>query len=140
MRIWLLTFSLLAAAAGCDSFLGPGGQRAVGIIEGLEDGAPRIEVPATVGAGQDFTVAVHTLWHNGCARKGETAVEYDGASATVTPYDVVTEGEVCTQAVQQFTHTATLRFSQPGTARVHVRGRASRTEGVTIITREVTVQ
>lgn len=140
MRLWLLTLSFLAAAAGCDSFLGPAEQRAVGIIEGLQGDAPAIEIPDTVRAGQDFTVAVQTVWHDGCARKGETAVEFDGASATVTPYDVIREGAMCTQAVQQFTHTATVRFSQPGTARVHVRGRGSRTAGVTTITREVTVQ
>ena len=132
----LLPLGLALLAAGCGSLLGPDEKRVIGIIG---DGSS-IEVPTTVQAGQDFTVTIQTGWRNGCARKDKTDVQAQGMSATVTPYDRVTEGATCTQAPQQFTHTATLRFSQPGTAKVRIRGRASRDSQVQTVERTVTVQ
>jgi hypothetical protein len=132
----LLPLGLALLAAGCGSVLGPDEKRVIGIIG---DGSS-IEVPTTVRAGQDFTVTIHTGWRNTCAREDGTEVESRGASATVTPYDRVTEGGMCGQAPQQLTHVAALRFAQPGTAVVNIRGRPSHQEGARTIQRTVTVQ
>ena len=132
----LLPLGLALLAAGCGSLLGPDEKRVIGII-GNGSG---IEVPATVQAGQDFTVTIPTGWRNTCAREDGTEVQLRAASATVTPYDRVTEGAMCGQAPQGFTHVATLRFSQPGTAVVNIRGRPSHEQGAQTIRRTVIVQ
>ncbi|MBW3655143.1 MAG: hypothetical protein KY444_03495 [Gemmatimonadetes bacterium] len=134
MRLLPLGFALLVA--GCGSIFGSDGKRVIGVIG---DGSG-IEVPATVQAGQDFTVTIQTSWPNGCAHEDGTEVQQGAASATVTPYDHVSEGGTCTHAPQRFTHVATLRFSQPGTAVVKIRGRPSPNEGAQTIQRIVTVQ
>ena len=132
----LLPLGLTLLAAGCGSILGPDEKRVIGVIG---DGSS-IEVPTTVRAGQDFTVTIRTGWRNTCAREDGTEVQLRGASATVTPCDRVTEGGTCGQAPQQFTHVATLRFSQPGTAVVNIRGRPSSDAPARTIQRTVTVQ
>lgn len=138
----ILPLSLLVLVAACNSLFGPDERREVGIIQGLASDAPEIDIPAAVQAGEDFTVTIVTGWRNGCARMGETEMVSEEMAATLTPYDVVTEGRGvdCTQEPRQFTHTATLRLSQPGTARIVVRGRASDDGGVSTIQREITVQ
>jgi hypothetical protein len=112
----------------------------VGIIAGLAENAPEIELPATVQAGEDFSVSIITVWRNGCARMDRTDVEMDGASVTITPRDIISDGRTCTQAPQQFIHTATLSLPEPGTAQVVIRGRASDADEVTSVQREITVQ
>jgi hypothetical protein len=132
----LLPLGLALLVAGCGTIFGPDEERVIGII-GNDLG---IEVPASVQAGQDFTVTIATGWRNTCAREDGTEVQLQAASATVTPYDRVTEGGMCGQAPQQFTHIATLRFSQPGTAVINIRGRPSHKEGARTIQRTVIVQ
>ncbi|HYW08566.1 MAG TPA: hypothetical protein VE913_16520 [Longimicrobium sp.] len=138
MRFVVLGLALLTV--GCTSVLGPPEERQVGVVLGLAGGTPAIEAPTTVRAGEDFTVTIRTGWPNGCAREDGTEVEVRGASATITPYDRMTEGSICTMEVQAFVHTATLRFAQPGTARLLIRGRATRTGGARTIERSVTVR
>jgi hypothetical protein len=138
MRFAALGLALLAA--GCTSIVGSREEREVGVVLGLAGGTPAIEVPTTVQVGQDFTVTIRTGWRNGCARQDGTEVRVQGASATITPYDRITEGAVCTQATQEFVHSATLRFAQPGTARLLIRGRATPNEGARTIERSVTVR
>ena len=134
------SLALAALLAGCGSIFGPGEERVVGIIGDFATDTPAIEVPSTVRAGENVTVTIHTGWRNGCARKGATEVQARGASVTVTPYDIVQEGGTCTQAPQQFTHTATFRFARPGTAQVLVRGRPSRDGRVSTRRHDVTVK
>jgi hypothetical protein len=140
MLIRLFPVVLLVLMAACDSLAGPGEREEVGIIAGLAEAAPEIEIPATVQAGEEFSVTIITVWRNGCARMDRTDVEVDGANATITPWDVIRDGAMCSQEPRQFNHTATLSFSEPGTSQVVVRGRASDAGGVTEVQREVTVQ
>lgn len=112
----------------------------VGIIPGFDTEAPQIEVPAAAIAGKEFTITIQTGWHDGCSRKGSVDVKSEGATVSVTPYDIVTNGGLCTQQPQLFTHTATLLFTAPGTVEVIIRGRPSRNAGVTAIQRTVVVQ
>jgi len=136
-----LSLMVLPLMAGCEFIMGPSEGREVGIILGLATQSPEIEMPLTVQAGEDFTVTIVTGWNNGCARKGMTEVKEEGsAAATVTPYDVVSTGGLCTLEPRTFTHTATLRFSEPGPAQVTIRGRTSRDSGVISVQRELTVQ
>lgn len=135
-----LVLGIVLLLVGCSSIFGPDEKRVVGIIAGLQIDAPAVEVPTDVEAGEAFSIAIQTTWHDGCARKDSTEVRIDGSTVTVTPYEVVTEGGICTQAVQQFTHSATLMFSATGAAEVIIRGRASRNAGVTTVRRTVTVQ
>ncbi len=128
-------------AVGCDLIFGPNERREVGIIQGLSAESPEIEIPETVQAGEDFTVTIRTGWHNGCARMDTVEVTEEGpAAVTLTPYDIITNGGHCTQQTQTFVHTATLRFSEPGTAQVTIRGRSSGNSGVISVQRAVTVE
>lgn len=136
----LLPPCVFVLVAGCGSVFGPDERQVVGVIEGFGTDAPAVVMPASAQAGQDFTIEIRTTWPNGCARKDETVVRQKGEIVTVTPYDVVTEGGACTQAPQQFTHTATLRFYQPGPVQVVVQGRPSHNAAVGVVTREVTVR
>lgn len=55
---------------------------------------------------------------------GETEVEVDGLNIIVIPYDIITEdGSLCAQSPQVFTHTASIRVDEPGTANLIVKGR-----------------
>lgn len=128
--------------AGCSSIIGSNDTETIGIIEGLQAGEPEISVPANVTAGEDFTISVVTGWHNGCATRGNTEVRNEGGTARVTPYDVVTEapGLMCTQALQRFTHEAVVRFDDPGSATVVIRGRPSRGAPAVSIERAVEVR
>ena len=141
MRRTLLLAGCLVLVVGCDSIFGPSERREVGIIQGLSTESPEIEIPGTVQAGEDFTVTVRTGWSNGCARMDTVEVREEGpAAVTLTPYDIITHGEVCTLEPRTFTHTATVRFSEAGTAEVTIRGRSSRDSGVISVQRAVTVQ
>lgn len=135
-----LSLGIIILLAGWSSIFGPDEKKVVGIIAGLETDAPAVEVPTAVEAGEEFTITVQTTWHNGCARMDSAEVRPDGLTVTVTPYDVVTEGGICADVAQQFTHSAILMFSTPGAAEVIIRGRPSRNAEVTAVRRTVTVQ
>ncbi|HEX8431192.1 MAG TPA: hypothetical protein VF625_07885 [Longimicrobium sp.] len=138
MRFVALGLALLAV--GCTSATGPDEKREVGVILGLANEAPAIEVPSPVRVGQDFTVTIRTGWRNGCARADGTEVEVRGATATITPYERITESTNCTQASQEFIHRATLRFDQPALVELTIRGRRSFTASVITVRRTVEVR
>ena len=58
----------------------------------------------------------------------------------MTPYDHVIGGAVCGQAVQDFTHTATLRLTATGSTTILIRGRTGRRGDVLTVAREVVVR
>lgn len=109
--------------AGCELVTGVGEARFMGLI-GFPDDL-EIDVPATVRAGEDFTVTVRTLGADGCWRRDRTEVSVSGLVATVTPWDVDRRHRetACTLATVEITHTATVRFEQTGEGRVDIRGR-----------------
>lgn len=132
-----------ACLLGC-GIVGSAGERSLGILVISDGGEPRVSVPDTVAAGEEFSVTVQTHGLDGCWRKGETEVEVDRSRmrASVTPYDVDarSEGVACTAAIQEFTHTAVLRFDEAGTASVRVRGRSLPADGEIDVERAVTVR
>ena len=84
-----------------------------------------ISVPPTVNANKDFQVTITTSG-NGCVDAGETAVILTENGADIFVYDFTTAvgpGIICTMILQQFPHTATLRFTKKGEAVIRVWGR-----------------
>lgn len=124
--------------AGC-SVLGPEGGEQLGVIQILPSMPAQASVPETAQRGEPFTVTVVTHG-GGCLRQGPTRVRTSGATAEVRPYDVHNGGDVCPGDVQEYQHTATLRFDQPGTATVHFYGIGHPGAEVVTVTRTVAIQ
>lgn len=144
----LRTVALMSAVItlGCDSLgtVGPDEDgRVPGTLEHYGDEV-RIEMPTTVAAGEDFTVAVFT-YGDGCVSMGETEIDVQGSAATIRPYDydaraTLPPNSACTQELRMHRHEATLRFMQPGTARVTVFGKRAPGNHAISVTRMVEVQ
>ena len=84
-----------------------------------------VERPARVLAGEPFVVRVRTFG-SGCVAHAGTSVDISGLRAEITPLDLVyvpRSDEACTTELRRIEHTVELRFDQPGTATVRVRGR-----------------
>jgi hypothetical protein len=109
--------------AGCELITGVHEDRTVGWIGYPDDLA--IEMPEAVQAGEAFTVTVRTVGGNGCWQRHRTDVSLSGLSAAITPIDahVRRRGTMCTQAIIDIIHEATLRFDEAGIAEVEIRGR-----------------
>lgn len=145
-----MTRIAMAAAAlvalGCSSGTEPGAQpgggapdrRVLGTIEHYGDAAV-VSVPDTVVAGETFTVRVRT-YGGGCVSQGHTEAKVSGTQAMITPFDIRSDAEVCTQELRFFDHAAELRFEQPGTAEVVVRGVRKPGDEVITIERRVVVR
>jgi hypothetical protein len=142
MRILrLLACTSLLATAACPGIAGltERWQRQPAYL--VDDQEARVEVPARVNAGADFQVNV-TTYGGGCERQGETEVSVSQGTrmADVTPYDETNvAAEVCTDILKMFSHTATVRFEQPGTAVVRVHGLRLQDKAPVTVTRTVEV-
>jgi hypothetical protein len=123
--------------AGC-SLVGSDGGEQLGIIQSLPDKPAQVTVPATARAGESFTVSVMT-YGGGCTEQGPTRVHISGTTAEVRPYDRDTGRNDCPANSVSYEHTATLRFDEPGTARVHVYGIGYPERNNLLITRLVTI-
>ena len=94
----------------------------------VEDGEYRVvgsleyepEIPDTVTASVPLTMTFKTSG-GGCHRGGDTEVSVDGRLAVVTPYDFVTDWDVCNLILKLFAHKATVVFDEPGTAVIVLR-------------------
>lgn len=112
------------ALAGC-GVSEPIEDRLVGIVDEEAEGVPAVSVPEQVGVAEAFEVTVRTVG-GACVRKGDTEVEVDGDTATITPYDhfaVPRPGLGCIPTAETFQHTAELTFTSGGDAWVVVRVR-----------------
>ena len=122
-RYWLpAAFSIVMTS--CDLAIDPddGWKQILGIIDPETDGY--VSVPDTVSAGTSFDVTFRTIG-SGCVRGGGTIVVAQSAnSAVVEPQDFVPDPppDACNDILNTFPHRATLRFDQPGSASVRVRG------------------
>jgi hypothetical protein len=142
MRILrLLACTSLFAAAACPGITGVTGRwerQPAYVVDGQE---ARVGVPARVNAGADFQVNIST-YGGGCHRQGDTEVSVSQGTRTVdvSPFDEVNvEAGVCTQELKTFSHTATVRFEQPGTAVVRVHGVRLQDRAPVTVTRTVEV-
>lgn len=102
--------------------------------------APEVSVPSTVRAGEDLQVQIRT-YGGGCNEKGGDEVRVDGLTALVLPWDFdrSTPETPCQDMLRTFDHAATVRFGQPGTATVRVRGRRLPGDEPVEVVRTVTV-
>lgn len=136
------SLALLAlATAACPSAFGPDRERRPAVIE-LSPGDPvKVVVPATVTAGTPFEVRV-TTYGGGCHGRGPTEVSVSGSVALVEPFQLVPADDdlVCTMELRIEENVGTVRFDQPGTARVVVRGYSSVSRQVIDVERTVRVQ
>lgn len=107
----------------------------------VDDQEARVVAPARVNAGASFQVNV-TTYGGGCERQGETevSVSQQARMADVRPYDETNvAAEVCTDILKMFSHTATVRFDQPGPAVVRVHGRRLQGKAPVTVSRTVEV-
>lgn len=83
----------------------------------------RVEVPSSVGLGEDFQVKV-TTYGGGCLDKGDTEVERDGLEVSIRPYDLDTSVPKypCTADLALYTHIVELRFEEAGEAQLRIFG------------------
>lgn len=136
----LTCLAAFALAAACSPTGASRQVRKLGTIEYY--GTPvEVTVPATVRAGEPFTIRVVT-WGGGCTSAGDTQVAVSGAAADVSPYDLELQGPGvgCHDILRALPHEATLRFDAPGTATVRVHGRREPGMDLLTLTRTVTVQ
>jgi hypothetical protein len=139
--IRLTCLAALAVAAACSGSTGPDeGVREPSVVE-FYQAAPEITLPATVRAGESFTVAVRT-WAGGCSRPDGTQTFVNGATADVKPYDFrfTGEGISCPDIARMYVHETTVRFTAPGQATVRVHGIREPGGDLVVIPRTVTVQ
>lgn len=114
----------LAFWAGCgDGLTGPRDVPRPGIVEFHGDG-PVVSLPASVTAGEEFTVTVRTFG-GGCTSKGPTRVDTASSATRILPVDVTREGPnvVCPALLQTFEHRADLAFEEAGERTVRIVGR-----------------
>jgi len=100
--------------------------RVLGIIDYNGQSQNVITVPHGVKAGKEFDVKI-TTQGGGCEREGDTSVVMTENGASVTLYDFTTATQAatpCTKILKTFSHTATLKFDQPGEMLLRVWGRA----------------
>lgn len=115
----LVALSAVALLACTDS-LGPDDLRMVGHIppryfDAGSEHAPRIPETATAGVPFDMTVWTYAY----CSVTSTEVSEY-GGSAVATPFVVPYRG-VCTLVLTPHEHTATVVFTEPGTAEIVLR-------------------
>lgn len=143
MRIGKLCAATLLtlSAAACSEALGPkadAGLRNLGIVEWQGQGEPKvgnpghtpgewtsepITAPATVQAGVPFEVIVRTIAPNGCWSAGDTTVEYAPGEVRITPYDVHSGAEACTELLGYLPHRVQVKVDAPGEVKLRVQGR-----------------
>jgi hypothetical protein len=122
MRI-ILPLLLALLLAGCELITGVHKDLHVGSIGYPDDLA--IQIPEAARVGEPFTVTVRTFGGNGCWERHRTDVSVSGLAATIIPIDahVRRRGTMCTQAIIDIIHEATIRFDEAGTAAVEIQGR-----------------
>ncbi|HST63384.1 MAG TPA: hypothetical protein VLK84_32030 [Longimicrobium sp.] len=144
MRILFIRLTCLAAlalAAACSGATDPDqGVREPSVIQ-FYDAPPEITLPATVRAGETFSVAVMT-WAGGCSRPDGTETTVSGATADVRPYDFRFTGvEIsCPDVSRNYVHETPVRFNTPGQATVRVHGIREPGGETVVLTRAITVQ
>ena len=143
---WIATAATicLAGTAACSSSTGPGLADNVGVIgPALDRAAEVVTAPASVRAGNDFTVTVSTFG-NGCVTAAGASVTYRGAQqnvAVIVPFDNYGAPAelVCTDILNRPGRDVRLRFNTPGTATIRVEGRRGEDGGRAVIEVPVTV-
>jgi hypothetical protein len=132
---------LLAAAAACGVTEPQTSVREPAIME-LYGATADVSAPASVTAGQPFTVVVHTIGPSSCTREGDTRLSLGATTADVAPFDIHRRGPGvgCAEMVYRLSHEVQVVFTQPGTATVRVHGVREPGGGTVTLTRTVDVR
>ena len=113
--------ALVLTSAGCGgSFLGLNGTRVIGNI-GAAGNQQVIQAPATAQYGQAFEVTV-TTFGDSCVQPAGADVATNGATVTITPYDVRRDG-TCLDYNAPYPRSVKVRFNVVGTDTLRVKGR-----------------
>lgn len=124
-RGFLSAALLLGAACSPTGEDGPRYEREPAVISWITgaDHTPQsqVQVPASVQAGQTFTVTV-TTWGGSCRRPDAPEVFTSGLRADVTVYEMYPLDGSCDRATRLMEHEVPLRFTRPGTATLYIRG------------------
>lgn len=103
-----------------------------------------IAMPDTVTAGTPIATSVITVGSSSCTRPADVAITGAGSLLqTLTPRDSIATGNVaCTDDLAMRPHPIQLRFDEPGTATIRIRGYLDfqRTGSPGIIERRVVVR
>jgi hypothetical protein len=115
----ILFATLLLGLAGCAS-ADPRERVPARLV--LLDETAEVHAPESVRRGEPFTVTVVTI-AGGCRRESAgTGVAVEGMEATITPYHFLRRAEACTDDLLYLPHEVELRFDEPGTATLRIRG------------------
>jgi hypothetical protein len=118
-----LAVALLAALACADSTgSGFGWKVDYGVL--AQSPFVLLSMPDTVTAGAIVATSVITVGSSSCTRPADVAVVGAGSLLqTLTPRDSVATGNVaCTDDLAMRPHPIQLRFNEPGTATIRIRG------------------
>lgn len=162
MKAGTLLAATLVTLSACAEAVGPkadAGRRSLAIVEWQGPGQPApgtpghtpgewtsepITAPSTARAGVPFEVIVRTIGPNGCWSAGDTPVEYAAGEVRITPYDVHSGAQACTELLGYLPHRVQVKLDAPGEVTLRVQGRRV-VNGVveqdpTVITHTVVVQ
>ena len=102
-----------------------------------------VDAPATASVSIPFDITVRT-YGGSCIDQGDTEVSVTGLRADIRPYDhFVTHlppRYACPDILHVYTHRATVRFDQSGTATVTVHGRVRPGDAAIAVQRTVRVE
>jgi hypothetical protein len=124
IRRSVLAAALLLSACSPTGADEPGYRRAPGFLTWAGIAAD-VQVPATVQAGQPFTVRVVTFGST-CRRLAPAEVVWVGLRADVAVYVREQVGGVCNRALGHLEHDVELVFADRGTALVRIHGQEYR--------------
>ncbi len=125
-------------ALACDSTLGIDEEARIGVIS--YHGEPIVvTVPDTVQVDVFFSVSVRT-YGTGCHSKGGTTIQIVGLSVDITPYDIHSGAQVCTDILNVFDHRATLTLRESGVAQITFHGKQMPEDSLITVVREVVVE
>ncbi|HKR08577.1 MAG TPA: hypothetical protein VJS39_05265 [Gemmatimonadaceae bacterium] len=126
-RAVLLALILTSVACG-GSFFALNETRVIGNIE-TGGNQQVIQAPATAQYGQAFDVTV-TTFGDSCVQAAGADVATNGATITITPYDVHRDG-TCLDYNAPYPRSVKVQFKVVGTDTLRVKGRSDRGDIIT---------
>lgn len=122
---WFTAVVATTALVACSSATGPDEpDLSLAIIQAGELEL-LVTVPASVTAGEEFTVVARSYGLDSCWAQGTTDLSLDVDGAVLKLYDRPPDPSAptgCRPAVQDFDHTVSLSFASPGVKTIEVWG------------------
>lgn len=118
-------FALLIASCSLATDSATIATRQPAVIDMGGSNSVQITIPATATAGTAFSVVV-TTYGGDCVLQGDTEIAVNGLLAEVRPFDVFqmdASSVGCNRNLILYAHTASVTFTQQGSATVRIYGR-----------------